>query len=61
MDEQTFDTEAFVADLSRGKYDGRLNEEFRKLTHEQLEAVAALLAKYVKRRDDNTGERGSEP
>jgi hypothetical protein len=46
-----------VADLSRGNYDGHLNEESRKLTHEQLEAVAALLTKYVKRGEDNTGER----
>jgi hypothetical protein len=59
--EESFNAEAFVADLSRGDYDGRLHEEFRKLTHEQLQEVAALLTKQLKKPADNTSQRGSEP
>jgi hypothetical protein len=42
--DQPFDAKEFVAQLQQGVFDGRVNLEFRKLSHEQLEQVAILLA-----------------
>jgi hypothetical protein len=43
MDE-VFDAAKFIERLEQGAFDGRLHEEFRQLSREQLEQVAFLLA-----------------
>ena len=40
---QAFNVEQFVADLMRGKFDGRLTAELRNLSAEELEEVVTLM------------------
>ncbi len=40
---ETFDAKQFLDRLSLGEFDGRIPEELRKLTHEQIEQVALLM------------------
>jgi hypothetical protein len=42
--DQAFDAAQFVQQLDKGAFDGRLHVAFRKLSREQLEQVAILLA-----------------
>jgi len=46
--DHTFNAEEFLEKLALGAFDGRLQEEFRKLSHEQREQVALLMAKRLK-------------
>jgi hypothetical protein len=46
--ERAFKAEEFVERLNRGAFDGRLHEVLHKLTFEQLEQVAILMAKRLK-------------
>ena len=39
----TFDAQQFLDRLSLGEFDGRIPDELRKLTHEQIEEVALLM------------------
>jgi hypothetical protein len=43
-----FDADVFLALLNRGVYEGRLREEIAKLSDDQLEEVALLMAKQLK-------------
>ena len=52
--DDNFNAEAFFADLTHGKYDGRLHEELLKLTHQQLEEVVALITKHLTNHFQNT-------
>ena len=45
---EPFVAEELVKKLLRGELDGILHEEFRKLSYEELEQVAVLLAQRVK-------------
>ena len=45
-----FDASKFLERLNRGEFDGRVTEEIRKLTPEQLEQVALLRAQQLKKR-----------
>jgi len=47
--DHTFNAEEFLEKLALGAFDGRLQEEFRKLSHEQREQVALLMEKRLKR------------
>jgi len=44
-----FNAEEFVERLNRGAFDGRLHEVLHKLSFEQLEQVAILMANRLKR------------
>jgi hypothetical protein len=44
---ETFDAQKFLDRLSLGEFDGRIPEELRKLTHEQIEEVALLMIKQT--------------
>jgi hypothetical protein len=52
-----FDANEFLQRLMSGQLDGRLHEEIRKLSYEQLEQVALRMAEHIKARD--RGPRGS--
>lgn len=47
MDE-TFNPQEFLDKLISGHFDGRVHEEIHKLSYEQLEAVALLLARNAR-------------
>jgi|HubBroStandDraft_5_1064220.scaffolds.fasta_scaffold2730162_1 hypothetical protein len=51
----TFDAHTFLDRLSLGEFDGRIPDELRKLTHEQIEEVALLMIK----RDQEKSEGAS--
>ena len=46
--DRIFNAEEFLDKLSQGAFDGRLTDEFRKLSDEQREQVALLMAKRLK-------------
>jgi len=46
---EPFDAALFVARLQAGMFDGHLHQELAKLSHEQLEQVAKVLARQFKR------------
>jgi hypothetical protein len=54
MEDNVFDPKLFLERLRSGKFSGRLGEEFRRLTEEQLEAVVRLMA-------SNLDDDGKEP
>ena len=45
---ENFDAEDFVRKLTSGELDGKLHEEFKKLTYDQLEQVAVSMAQRLK-------------
>ena len=49
MDEP-FDPALFVSRVQAGFYDGHLNQELARLSHEQLEQVALLLSERLQKR-----------
>ena len=49
---EPFDAQRFLDRLSLGEFDGRIPEELRKLTHEQIEEVALLMIKQTKEHGD---------
>ncbi len=51
---ETFDAQKFLDRLNLGQFDGRIPEELRKLTHEQIEEVALLMIKHTKEKGDGT-------
>ncbi len=46
--DRPFDAEEFVELLNRGVFEGRLMEQIQKLSDEQSERVARLMAKTLK-------------
>lgn len=47
---ESFDAAMFVCKIQAGVFDGKLHQELAKLSHEQLEQIAELLAMQVKRK-----------
>jgi len=52
---ECFNPEEFVQKLDCGAFDGHVSEEIRKLTHQQLEQVAILMAVRLRRDSEWTG------
>jgi len=50
--EPPFSAEMFVALLKRGVFEGKLTEQIEKLSYEQLEQVAVLMAKQMKEKKE---------
>jgi hypothetical protein len=46
--EQAFNAVEYVAKLQQGAFDGHVNDELGKLSPDQLQAVALLLARRLK-------------
>jgi hypothetical protein len=46
--DRPFDAAEFLERLNRGEFDGRVHQEIRKLSQEQLEQIALLMAKHLK-------------
>ncbi len=49
----TFEAQKFLDRLSLGEFDGRIPEELRKLTHEQIEEVALLMIQRNQQKNDD--------
>jgi len=45
MNGENFSAEGWIEKLNRGEFDGRVSEEVRKLSSQELEKVAILLAR----------------
>jgi hypothetical protein len=50
----TFEPQKFLDRLSLGEFDGRIPEELRKLTHQQIEDVALLMIKRNQQKSEGT-------
>ena len=53
----SFNAEVFLNQIEMGVFNGHLHEELDKLTHEQLEEVALLMARRLRKRADATSAR----
>jgi hypothetical protein len=43
---EVFDAKEFLAKLDRGFFDGRLDQELRKLSNQQLQHLSLMAAQY---------------
>lgn len=50
-----FNAREFFDKLTNGFFDGRVNEEIQKLSRQQLEEVARLMADHERQRKTGTG------
>lgn len=54
-----FDAKAFLEKITRGDFDGRIHEEFEKLSAKQVEQVALLAMERTELREPGMVQRGS--
>ena len=50
----TFNAKEFVTRIIADEFNGRLHEELKKLTQEQLEEVSAMMAERLRRSETST-------